>query len=110
MLKRIQMTALILILIIALVGCISKAPTIVGEWHSEQDNIVMVISENGTFAISDETLQDADLLSGTYRIEGDKFLYTPTDETELTNTFVLEGDTLTLTYKEYSSTFKRAEK
>jgi hypothetical protein len=82
----------------------------VGEWHSEQDSIIMAINENGTFSITDETLEDGDLLSGTYRIEGDKFIYTPTDETELVNTFALTRDTLTLTYKEYSSTFKRAEK
>ncbi|HYE09202.1 MAG TPA: hypothetical protein VEF53_03385 [Patescibacteria group bacterium] len=110
MLRRFQMITLMLVLVIALVGCISKAPSIVGEWHSEQDSIIMAINENGTFSITDETLEDGDLLSGTYRIEGDKFIYTPTDETELVNTFTLTRDTLTLTYKEYSSTFKRAEK
>lgn len=109
MLRKIQMFALIFVLLFVLVGCVSNVPTIVGEWYSEQEKINMTINEDGTFHITDVTLQDSDLLAGIYRIEGDQFIYKPTGEDELANTFKLTGDTLVLTYEGYTSTLKRVK-
>jgi len=109
MLRKIQMFALIFVFLFVLVGCSSNEPTIVGVWYSEQEKINMTINEDGTFHITDVSLEDGDLLGGTYRIEGDQFIYTPTGEDELANTFTLTGDTLVLTYEGYTSTLKRVK-
>lgn len=110
MIRKIQMMAVILVLLIAFSACSSSEPSIVGKWYSEQDKTSMEINENGTFELIDETIEDSHLLTGTYRIDGDKFLFTPLNETEYANNFKLTKDTLVLTYGEYSSTFKRVEK
>lgn len=104
------MLAVIMILIIVLVGCNSIKPTIVGVWYSEADHINMTLNEDGTFTLEDSSVQDSDLLSGTYRVEGNQLLFTPAHETELANTFTLKGDTLELTYGDYTSTLKRVKK
>lgn len=108
--RKIHLFVMLLALLIAFTGCAGKEPSIVGEWYSEQDQITMTISPNGTFSVIDETTEHGVLLTGTYRIEGNKFLYTPHDEVELTNDFTLKGDILTLTYQNYSSSFKRVKK
>ena len=110
MLRRIQIIAVIVVLLIGLVGCISTKPTEVGVWFSEKENINMTLNKDGTFSVKDLSLQDGDLLAGTYRMEGNQFLYKPTGETEIANTYTLTKDTLVLTYGEYTSTLKRVKK
>jgi hypothetical protein len=104
------LVAVIFVILIVFVGCSSNATTIVGEWYSEQDNMLMAINEDGTFYLIDKTAEDSTLLSGKYRIEGNQFYFTPEHEAEIANSFTLKGDILTLTYKEYNSTFNRVKK
>lgn len=108
--KKLQVIALLVALVVISAACSSIQPSIVGEWYAEKENITMLVNKDGTFSLSDKSLQDHDLLDGKYRIEGDKFFFTPTGETELSNTFVLKGDKLTLTYENYTTEFVRVKK
>lgn|GEM_PF-2156475 len=109
MLKKMKLVAVVFALLIVVAGCNSE-PSIVGIWQAEGDSVKLTLNKDGTFYITDESLEDKDILSGTYRLEGDQFLYTPTHEAELANTFTLKDDTLTLSYQGNTSTFKRIQK
>jgi hypothetical protein len=104
------MILLIFALMIVFVGCIRNTSSIVGKWYSEQDGLTMTLNEDGTFYLEDETIEHGDLLSGTYRVEGNQLIYMPTNEAELANTYTLTKDTLVVTYGDYTSTLKRVEK
>ena len=63
--RRVRAIAMLMVLTLAVVGCGSDAPTIIGEWNDRNDFLWEFDSE-GEFAV-----QGGSVEVGTYRFDGD---------------------------------------